>query len=111
MELWYAPDKIKVMLQLLLAYLFAAGTTVTLVYLARQNRKQGWQRPAPKWFGIELENHEAAPLETGSEPDELLPEILQLNRALAAHGTSSRPRVESELETSETPEPVGVRRV
>ena len=87
------------MLQLVLAYLFAAGLGVTVVYLARQNRKQGWRRPASKWFGVELEPREAAtPAALGVEPEPgelLLPQLLQLNRELAAHGTPVKPEVES----------------
>jgi hypothetical protein len=100
------------MFQLILAYLFAAGTGVTAVYLARQNRKQGWQRPAPRWFGVELEPREAAApaafgIESGS--GDLLPELLQLNRELAAHGTPIQ--VESPaVESAETPELVSIRR-
>jgi hypothetical protein len=100
------------MLQLVLAYLFAAGLGVTIVYLARQNRKQGWRRPASKWFGVELEPHEAA---IGIEPEPgelLLPQLLQLNRELAAHGTPVKPEVESPVAGSaETPEPVAIRRM
>jgi hypothetical protein len=102
------------MFQLVLAYLFAAGMGVTVVYMARQNRKQGWQRPSPKWFGVELEPREvAAPAALGIESDSgnLLPELLQLNRELAVHGTPIRPQVESpEVESAETPEFVTVRR-
>jgi len=102
------------MFQLVLAYLFAVGMGVTVVYMARQNRKQGWERPAPRWFGVELEPREAATpaalgMESGSP--ELLPELLQLNRQLAAHGTPIRPQVESpEVESAETPELVSIRR-
>ena len=91
------------MLQLILAYAFAAGTGLTLVYLARENRKQGWQRPAAKWFGVQLQNRELAMDASGrapeaqqepvSQPGELLPQLLQLNRALAAHGRATRPEV------------------
>jgi hypothetical protein len=96
------------MLQLLLAYLFAAGTSVTIVYLARQNRKQGWQRPTPKWFGVELQHREPATLAPlGSESDELTPQLLRLNRELAAHGTPTKP----EFESLEIAEPVSSRRV
>jgi hypothetical protein len=99
------------MAQLLLAYLFAAGTTITIVYLARQNRKQGWQRPAAKWFGVQLEDRQpvtpSTPLAAGSEPVELLPQLLTLNRALAAHGAPTKPAVESPA----TPELVSTRRV
>ena len=102
------------MFQLVLAYLFAAGMGVTVVYMARQNRKQGWQRPAPRWFGVELEPREAAtPTALGMESDspELLPQLLQLNRELAAHGTPIRPQVESpQVESAETPELVSIRR-
>lgn len=100
------------MLQLSLAYLFAAGTGVMVVYLARRNRKQGWTRPIPKWFGVELQNGEPAmpaPLAAGSDSEELLPQILQLNRQLAAHGTPVKPEVESEVESAETPEHVSIR--
>jgi len=100
------------MFQLVLAYLFAAGMGVTAVYLARQNRKQGWQRPAPRWFGVELEPREAATpgaLGIESESGNLLPELLQLNRELAAHGTPIQ--VESPaVESAETPELVSIRR-
>jgi hypothetical protein len=102
------------MLQLILAYLFAAGTTVTVVYLARQNRKQGWQRPAPQWFGVELQTREAAmtePLADESESGDLMPQLRQLNRALAAHGNPIQPRGESAVESPETPELVSIRRV
>jgi hypothetical protein len=102
------------MFQLVLAYLFAAGMGVTIVYLARQNRKQGWTRPSPKWFGVQLESREAAmPAAVGIESDsgDLLPELLQLNRELAVHGTPIRPHVESpEVESAETPELVSIRR-
>ena len=102
------------MFQLVLAYLFAAGAGVTVVYMARQNRKQGWQRPAPKWFGVELETREAAiPAALGMESDSgnLLPDLLQLNRELAMHGTPIRPQVGSaEVESAETPELVSIRR-
>lgn len=95
-------------LQLVFAYLFAAGTGVIIVYLARQNRKQGWQRPASKWFGVELETREAArPAALGVEPEpgELLPQLLQLNRELAAHGSSGKPEVEiRQVGSAETPE-------
>jgi hypothetical protein len=91
------------MLQLSLAYLFAAGTSVVVVYLARQNRKQGWKRPIPKWFGV-----------AGSDADELMPQILQLNRQLAAHGIPVKPEVESDIgseaESLETAEHVSIRR-
>jgi hypothetical protein len=86
------------MLELVLAYTFAASTTVVVVCLARQNRKQGWQRPAPTWFGVELGNREqGAPASPAfeAESDQLTPQLLQLNRALAAHGTTTRPEVES----------------
>jgi hypothetical protein len=105
------------MLQLSLAYLFAAGTSVVVVYLARQNRKQGWKRPSPKWFGVELQNREPAMLSAlgaGSDADELMPQILQLNRQLAAHGIPVKPEVESDIgseaESLETPEHVSIRR-
>ena len=88
------------MLQLILAYAFAAGTGLTLVYLARENRKQGWQRPAPRWFGVQLQNRELAtdtteraPEVPQEQPVELMPQLLQLNRALAAHGRTTRPEV------------------
>jgi len=96
------PITISMMLQLILAYAFAAGMGATLVYLARENRKQGWQRPAPKWFGVELQNHQLAadtelpadaPQDPVSEPIELLPQLLQLNSALAVHGRTTRPEV------------------
>jgi len=100
---------------LVLAYLFAAGTGVTMVYLARQNRKQGWQRPAPRWFGVELGTQRAAmPATAATESDagDLLPELLQLNRQLAALGTTNRPEVESsKAESAETAELVGSRKV
>ena|SRR5579872_4217319 len=102
------------MFQLVLAYLFAAGMGVTVVYMARQNRKQGWQRSTPKWFGVELQPREVAtPAALGIESDSgnLLPELLQLNRELAVHGVPIRPQVESpEGESAETPELVSVRR-
>ena len=102
------------MFQLVLAYLFAAGMGVTVVYMARQNRKQGWQRPAPSWFGVELETRKAAiPAALGMESDsgELLPELLQLNRELAAYGTGIRPKVQTpQVESAETPELVSIRR-
>ena len=102
------------MFQLVLAYLFAAGAGVTVVYMARQNRKQGWQRPASRWFGVELEPREAAtPAAFGIESDsgDLLPELLQLNRELAAHGTPVRPQVQSPaVESAEAPELVSIRR-
>ena len=102
------------MFQLVLAYLFAAGMGVTVVYMARQNRKQGWQRPATKWFGVELETREAAmPAVPAfeSESGDLLPELLQLNRELAVHGAPIRPKVESpQVESAETPELVSIRR-
>jgi len=110
MVLGEAVDKIKVMLQLFLAYLFATSTSIAIVYLARRNRKQGWQRPAPKWFGAEFQNSEPAmpaPLGMESEPDRLLPQLLNLSGALAAHGTSARPEIESPT----TPELVTIRRV
>ena len=103
------------MFQLVLAYLFAAGAGVTVVYMARQNRKQGWQRPAPKWFGVQLETREAAmPVALGIEsgPGELLPQLLQLNRELAAHGIPVKPEVQSPaVESAETPELVAIRRL
>jgi hypothetical protein len=102
------------MLELALAYLFAAGTTVAVVYLAKQNRKQGWQRPAPKWFDVALENQASAPptsLLDGSESGELLPQLLQLNRSLAAPGTPIQPEVESGVESPKTPEPISSLRV
>ena len=102
------------MLQLILAYLFAAGTSVTLVYFARQNRKQGWQRPAPKWFGVQLGTHEATtPAGVGTESDsgELLPQLLKLNRELASHGASVKPEGESpEVESAEELEHALIRR-
>ena len=101
------------MFQLVLAYLFAAGMGITAVFLARQNRKQGWQRPAPRWFGVELEPREAvtpAAPAFESESGDLLPELLLLNRELAAHGTPVKPTVESEVESAETPELVSIRR-
>ena len=104
-----------IMLQLLLAYFFAAGMGVTVFYLAKQNRKQGWRRPAARWFGIELETREAAaPATLGmeSEPGELLPELLRLNRKLSVHGTPVNPQVESPAEESpELVEHVAIRRV
>jgi hypothetical protein len=103
------------MFQLVLAYLFAAGMGVTVVYMARQNRKQGWERPASRWFGVELEPRQAAThaaLGAASDSGELLPELLKLNRELAAHGTTIRPQVQSpnEVESAETPELVSSRR-
>jgi hypothetical protein len=92
------------MLELILAYGVAAGMGVTVVYLARENRKQGWQRPDSRWFGIELQNHQFAmdspkltvdaTQEPVSEPAELMPQLLQLNRALAAHVRTTRPEVQ-----------------
>ena|SRR5579864_5715421 len=105
---------IKVMPELVLAYLSAAGTTVAVVYLAKQNRKQRWQRPAPKWFDVALENQASAPptsLLDGTESGDLLPQLLQLNRSLAASGTPIQPEVESGIESPKTPEPVPGRRV
>jgi hypothetical protein len=111
----HKPIRWFMMLPLVFAYLLAAGTGVTLVYLARQNRKQGWQRPAPKWFGVQLETREVAmPLAAGMESNsgDLLPELLRLNRELAAHGTSVKPEVPSpEIQSAETPELVSIRRV
>ena len=100
------------MFQLVLAYLFAAGMGVTVVYMARQNRKQGWVRPSPKWFGVDLQPRErATPATLASEPGpELMPELLLLNRELAAHGASVRPRVEAEVESAEAAELVSSRR-
>jgi hypothetical protein len=102
------------MLELVLAYLFAAGMGVTVVYLARQNRKQGWRRPAPNWFGVELGTRDGAKPEA-VDPDSrellLLPELLQLNRELAAHGTSVKPEVAPGVESPETPELAAIRRV
>jgi hypothetical protein len=106
---------LEMMFQFVLAYLFAAGMGVAVVYLARLNRERGWRRPAPRWFGVELEAGDtAAPaaLAAGSDAGELLPQLLQLNRELAAHGTPVRPEVESpEIESSETPEHALIRRV
>ena len=103
------------MLQLVFAYLFAAGTGVAMVYLARKNRKQGWERPAPQWFGVQLENREAiVPVAPGMEsnPDDVLPELVQLNHELAAHGSRVNPLVgSSQVESSETAELVAARRV
>ena len=85
------------MLQLTLAYIFAAGMGMTAVYFARQNRKQGWQRPAPRWFGIELRNHEPAmpaSLEMESASQALTPQLLRLNQELAMHGTPVKPEAE-----------------
>jgi len=102
------------MFQLVLAYIFAAGMGLAVLYMARQNRKQGWQRPTPKWFGLEIEPREAGtPAALGVESDspELLPQLLQLNRELAAHGTPMRLRVESAgVESAEIPELVSIRR-
>ena len=98
---------IKVMAQLILAYLIAAALAVTVVYLARQNRKQGWQRPAPVWFGVALGTREAAKpaaFGTGSDSGDLMTELLHLNRELAAHGSPVKP----EGEATETPEFVTV---
>ena len=104
-----------IMLQLLLAYFFAAGMGVTVFYLAKQNRKQGWRRPAARWFGIELETREAAaPSMRGfeSEPDELFPELLRLNRELSVHGTPVKPQIElPAAESPESVEHVAMRRV
>ena len=104
------------MLQLTLAYIFAAGMGMTAVYFARQNRKQGWQRPAPRWFGVELRDQEPAmpasiEVECTSEP--LMPQLVRLNQGLAAHGTPVRPRVEvsKEVEVPEMAELVSSRRV
>ena len=104
------------MLQLILAYAFATGTGLTLVYLATENRKQGWQRPALKWFGVQLQNRELgtnahelatdAPQEPTPQP-ELMPQLVQLNRALAAHGRTTRPEVQVPAEA----ELVSTRRV
>ena len=106
---------IEVMLQLVVAYLVAASTSVAVVYLARQNRKQGWRRPAVRWFGVELETPETGTTggsSTRSDEGELLPQLLQLNRELAAHGTSVKPEVESPVvESSEIPEHALVPRV
>ena len=103
------------MLQLVLAYLFAAGMGLALVYMARQNRKQGWERPASRWFGVELQPRQSgtpAMASADSASPELLPELLQLHRELAAHGTPIRPQVESsEVESVETPELVSTRRI
>ena len=104
------------MLELVMAYLFAAGTGATLVYLARQNRKQGWRRPAPQWFGVELGGRTVetpVTLEMEPESDPLLPQLLQLNRELAAHGSPVAPQVhkEAETETVEAQEHVLIRRV
>jgi hypothetical protein len=47
-----------------------------------------------------------------SNSGELLPELLQLNRQLAAHGATNRPEVESlRAESAETPELVGLRKL
>ena len=100
-------DETVIMLQLVLAYLFAASTGVTLVYLARQNRKQGLRRPAARWFGVTLDTPEdAKPAMLGIESDsgQLMPQLLQLNRELAAHGTSVKPDLE-------IPELIATRRV
>lgn len=108
------PIRLLMMLQLVFAYLFAAGTGVAMVYLARQNRKQGWERPAPKWFGVQLERHEApmpATLRVESTPDELLHDLMRLNRELAAHGSPVTAEVASpELKSAESAELVGHRR-
>ena len=101
-------------LQLVFAYLFAAGTGVIIVYLARQNRKQGWRRPASKWFGVELETREAArPAALGVEHEpELLPQLLQLNRELVAHGTPHKPEVTiRQVGSAETPEFAASRKI
>ena len=102
------------MLQLVLAYVFAAGTSITLVYLARRNRKQGWQRPARGWIGVELERREAEmPAAFGTKLDsgELMPQLLQLNRELAAHGSPVQPEIGAqEEESAETMEHALIRR-
>jgi hypothetical protein len=103
------------MLQLVVAYLFAAGTGAAIVYLARQNRKQGWRRSDPKWFGVELRTRETATPATGVEPEPgellLLPQLLQLNRELAAHGTPVKPVESPVADSVETGELVAIRRV
>jgi len=49
---------------------------------------------------------------TESDAGDLLPELLQLNRQLAALGTTNRPEVESsKAESAETAELVGIRKV
>ncbi len=78
------------MLQLASAYLFAAGIGLLVIYLARRNRRQGWQRPAPTWFGIRLEPNRV--LESDSV--EVMGQLQQLNRELMSHGTPQKPELE-----------------
>ncbi len=77
------------MLQLALSYLFAVGMGLLVVYLARRNRRQGWQRPVPTWFGVQLESNQV--LE--SESVEVMGQLQQLNRELISHGVPRKPEM------------------
>jgi hypothetical protein len=80
------------MIQLSLAYLFAAGLISGLVLMARRNRKQGWRRRRGVW----LEDQAEAALRTIESPSgepalQHLGDLGRLNESLVAHGVPQAP--------------------
>jgi hypothetical protein len=82
--------------ELALAYLFAGAVIGLLMFFARQNQKQGWQKRRTSWY----ESRTAAIVETFTAPpqpaasNEVLLHMGDLSRlrsALSAHGESTRP--------------------
>jgi hypothetical protein len=76
------------MLELSLAYLFAAAIIAVLVVLAKRNQQQGWRKQRGQWMNVELT---AAPaLETWQDPSHM-GDLTRLHQSLTVDGQPTRP--------------------
>jgi hypothetical protein len=80
------------MMQLSLAYLFAAGLITGLVLLARQNRKQGWRRRRGVWLEEQAELALLTVQSSSPAPTlQHLGDLGRLNQSLRLHGAPQVP--------------------
>jgi hypothetical protein len=80
------------MMQLSLAYVFAAGLITGLVLLARQNRKQGWRRRRGVWLEDQAELALLTVQSTPLAPTlQHLGDLGRLNQSLTSHGVPQAP--------------------
>jgi hypothetical protein len=82
------------MMQLSLAYLFAAGLIAAVALLALRNRNQGWRRRRGAW----LEDQAEAAMRSlespwADAPLQHLGDLGRLNRSLTAYGLPQSPAV------------------
>jgi hypothetical protein len=90
----------KQLMQLSLAYIFAAGLIAGLALLARRNQRQGWRKKRGMWRGVQLGVEEGA-LEAREDapqpyaPLEHLGDIDRLQQVLVALGEPQSELVEA----------------